>query len=114
MTNERFQPTPIGISKLCCALCATYIASINEKLYTNRWLVSGCHGSIYLWDCPENPSYKVAPAKIAIKNYLYAEIVRIVDELSPSFGQSPTEKRPRDEYDQPGASSFPLVLASSK
>jgi len=115
LTTERLQPTPIGISKLCCALCAIYINTINERLYNNRWLVSGCHGSIYLWARGENPSYKVADAEKAVKEYLYAEIVRIVDELSPSLGHSPPEIQPRaDAYDQPGASWFPLVSTPSR
>jgi len=45
---------------------------MNQKLYNNRWLVSGCHGSIYLWARGKNLSYKIAEAETAVKQYVYA------------------------------------------
>jgi OTT_1508-like deaminase len=107
---NKLAPTNIGISKLCCRLCAIYIDTINSQKLLKKWQVSGSHGSIYLWQRDPVPRPKFAAAENAVKEYVYTELVNIINSLLDSVSESPTAPgRGVDEFEEVGSTAFELV-----
>ena len=107
---NKLAPTKIGISRLCCRLCAIYIDTINSQKLLKKWQISGSHGSIYLWQRDPIPHPKFAAAENAVKEYVYTELVNIINSLLDSVSESPTAPvRYVDELEEVGSTAFKLV-----
>jgi hypothetical protein len=117
LIHHRLAPTAIGISKFCCPCCAQYIYALNDQLdrahsSLGRWSVSGNHGSVYLWSREENLLYETADAEKAVKDYIYRQLVEMMDNLNTTLSQSPAQIERIDE-EGPAADRFPVLVCIS-
>ena len=88
LMSQNLPPTVIGISKLSCALCNTWIATINNGNMM-KWKVSGCHGRIYDWARDVNAGSTTAAAEASVKAFVYRQLVDLVTKFIPDGGESP-------------------------
>jgi OTT_1508-like deaminase len=88
LMNQNLAPTVIGISKLSCALCDTWINMINFE-NEEKWKVSGCHGRIYQWARDVNAGPRTVAAEARVKEFVYRELVEFVTKFIPDGGESP-------------------------
>src|SRR5438046_3751050 len=80
--SQNLAPTVIGISKLSCALCNTWITMINNDNMM-KWKVSGCHGRIYDWARDVNAGPATAAAEASVKAFVYRQLVDLVTKFIP-------------------------------
>jgi OTT_1508-like deaminase len=89
-------PTTIGTSKLCCELCAIWIAGVNKHIGQSgdnrRWVVGRTHGKLYYWQPPQSNCPEVQAGNAAVKEYLLRKVGLMVDHCRQlGILESPSE-----------------------
>jgi hypothetical protein len=72
-------------------------------------LVSGRHGSVFMWARDPDADYRFREAEEAVKRYVYKEITKFVEGLATSLSHSPPQVG-RKEEEGPRTDRFPLVI----
>src|SRR5204863_2507480 len=95
LMSQNLTPTIIGISKLSCSLCNTWIEAIDSGNMV-KWKVSGCHGRIYQWARDVNPGPRTAAVEANVKAFVYRQLVEFVTNFIPDGGESPAHSSTLD------------------
>ena len=108
LMNHNLSPTVIGISKLSCILCNSWINALNTQKVM-KWKVSGCHGRFYPWARDVEAGPLTATAEANVKNIVYHQLVKSISKFIPDGGESPPHSDDMEEQSPPAA--FTILLA---